>query len=220
MVVNAVYTKVDNVNIAQAKTAYRTIEIQTNDYIMGSVPLGNYPESEDVHVYADSAGWVVAYYLKAEPASKIVDWKAYQTAGRITGSKIETALSAVANAMASFVSQVSYYDFRFSSATQMMIIVDDTLSRDSDEEETFRLMVPSSNIVFSATWSHAGIDGNGSHISSLRINNVELNSVYCDEIEEGNILGGQMPPDTHHTISVTYDGYCEYVGAAILLIYR
>ena len=55
------------INLSLARKKYRTIEVETPDYIIGSVPVGNNPESEDVHVYTNRNGWMVAYYLAPEP---------------------------------------------------------------------------------------------------------------------------------------------------------
>lgn len=68
------YTNVgEAINLGNAKTAFGTIEYETSDYIIGSVPLPDYAETEDVHAYVHKDGWVVAYYLEDEPVAKIVE---------------------------------------------------------------------------------------------------------------------------------------------------
>lgn len=51
----------------------------------------DYPESEDVHVYVHRDGWFLAYYLVADPAGKIVNWRLYHNTGRNNlSTKLET----------------------------------------------------------------------------------------------------------------------------------
>ena len=59
------------ISLASVAPLYRTIETQTAQYIIGSMAVPEYPESEDVHVYVHTNGWVMAYYLKADPVGKI-----------------------------------------------------------------------------------------------------------------------------------------------------
>ena len=70
-----------SINLAAVAPLYRTIETQTAQYIIGSMAVPDYPESEDVHLYIHTNGWVMAYYLKADPVGKIFDWRQY-TGGR------------------------------------------------------------------------------------------------------------------------------------------
>jgi hypothetical protein len=59
------YTNVgEEIDLEKAKSAFRTVEYETDEYTIGSVPLPDYPEYEDVHAYVHKDGWVVTYYLK------------------------------------------------------------------------------------------------------------------------------------------------------------
>ncbi|HRT31074.1 MAG TPA: hypothetical protein P5211_01510 [Anaerolineae bacterium] len=102
------------------KAVFRTIEAETDDYIIGSVAVENYPESEDVHVYVNTNGWVLAYYLKANPVGKIFDWKSY------TGTSIDTKLEKTLIRVASFAevtyTGATFYDFRYPNANRLMLI--------------------------------------------------------------------------------------------------
>ena len=64
-----------NIDLNLAKKAYRTIEEETEQYIIGSVKLTGYSETEDVHAYVHKDGWIVTYYLKDEPSAKILKSK-------------------------------------------------------------------------------------------------------------------------------------------------
>lgn len=68
-------------NLQSLKSQYRILEDETPNYLIGSVSVADYAESEDVHVYAHKDGFIMAYYFKADPVAKIIDWRAYNTAG-------------------------------------------------------------------------------------------------------------------------------------------
>ena len=211
------YSQVSNVDLDAAKDAFKNVEKKTEDYIIGSVALPNYGETDDVHVYVDISGWIIAYYLNEEKASKIIDWKHY-LGGEITTTKLETALGEVCNAMYTYLTNVKYYDFRCPNATKMMIVTDEESS--NGQTETFRIMVPGDYSMYNRTWSHAIYYGNG----NIQIDGVELHSCGSAggwQIWEGDITPTQLFPNIFHEISLYHHESSgigvSYVG--IMLIY-
>lgn len=209
------YSQVSNVDLDAAEDAFKNVEKKTEDYIIGSVALPDYGESDDVHVYVDINGWMVAYYLKQEKVSKIIDWKHY-LCGAITTTKLETALGKVCDAMYTYLTYVKYYDFRCPNGTKIMIVTDEEATRYATE--TFRIMVPSDHPMYSRTWSHAiSSEGEG----NIKIDGATLNSFGYSggwQIAEGNITASQLFPDVFHEISL-YHGYRGTSYIAIVLIY-
>src|SRR5579859_5668092 len=61
-----------NIQGNQLRNVFRTIETDAPNYIIGSVPLAGYSQSNDVRVFVHASGWVVAYYPRSEPASKVL----------------------------------------------------------------------------------------------------------------------------------------------------
>lgn len=98
------------------------------------MPIPGLPETEDAHVYVNKSGWILAYYLKGVPVSKIVQWSGY-SGGTITTTTLADAISNVAtSAGVSYSSTpVKYYDFKYPGANKLMIIADwqETSSGDS-----------------------------------------------------------------------------------------
>ncbi len=115
------YFKASAINLNSVRSLFRTIELDTEDYIIGSIPVTNYLEHFDVHVYVHKDGWILAYYLKQDPAAKIVDIKA----GTITTTHLKNVISLVVAAAGSPFTDVNYYDFRFPDATQMLLVYED-----------------------------------------------------------------------------------------------
>lgn len=118
------YTEANSaIDLNKAKNAFRTIERQTADYIIGSVEISGLPETEDAHVYMNRSGWILAYYLKDVPVSKIMQWSNYN-GGAVTTTTLADAVSKVATAAGVTYSGIKYYDFKYPGANRLMIIVD------------------------------------------------------------------------------------------------
>jgi hypothetical protein len=154
------YTKANTaINLNNAKNAFRTIERQTSDYIVGSVAIPGLPETEDAHVYVNQSGWILAYYLKDVPVSKIVQWSGY-SGGTVTTTTLADAISNVAtSAGVSFSNTpVKYYDFKYPGANRVMMIID-WLPTDGTDSYDFK--TPGSYILNENSWSfrYGGLGG-------------------------------------------------------------
>lgn len=203
------------VDLAKAKSAFRTVERETGEYVIGSVPLSGYAETEDVHAYVHKDGWIVTYYIKDEPAAKILDWNDYGTDEKINGTKLEIGIVAICTAASVATKDVKYYDFRYPDANRMMIVVE-ALWGDSynngDNGETFRVKLPSDFVFHERSFSHRGVSQYNSYMS--------LDDVTISETtgtNRGLLTPTQLSLDVFHDIKLWAwsPGY-----GAIVLIYR
>jgi len=212
------------VNLELAETAFKNIEIRDNEYIVGSVALDGYDESFDVHIYLTSSGNIVAYYLNDVPASKIVDWVGY-SGGEMTleGSNLEDAMTNVCQTIGQALPSVTYYDFRYPTATNFEIIADEELSR---THETFQYQIPLTHIIQEASWSFASSVANASYSNDnvLRIDGVLINlhnnpplgwTITYDIIPSTYLSKEVFHEVDIHNDSVGYDAY-----TAIVFIYN
>jgi len=216
------YTNVgEAIDLEKARTAFRTIENETDEYIIGSVPLPGYPETEDVHAYVHKDGWVVTYYLKEEPVAKILDWEDYSTDEKITGTKLEDGVSVVCAAAGVPIRDPKYYDFRYPNADKLMIIADAQWTEGTD---TFKIKLPSDFVFYARSYSHYAYDSDG---STIKIDENDISSIgYCRDYSVTNY--GQLSPtqlslDTFHTVSLWHgEGYWTTGEAfdAIVIVYR
>jgi hypothetical protein len=218
------YTNVgEEIDLEKAKAAFRTIEYETDEYIIGSVPLPDYPEYEDVHAYVHKDGWVVTYYLKDKPVGKIIDWKDYSTDEKIIGTKLEDGLSVACNAAGVPIRNIKYYDFRYPNADKLMIVADAQWTEGTD---TFNIKLPGDFVFYDRSYSHYAYDSGG---STMEIDGNEISSlVKCPDSslwQSGQLSPTQLSLDGFHTVSLrhvessTY-GYRGHACAAIALIYR
>jgi hypothetical protein len=217
------YTNVgEGIDLEKAKAAFRTIEYETDEYIIGSVPLPDYPEYEDVHAYVHKDGWVVTYYLKDKPVGKIIDWKDYSTDEKIIGTKLEDGLSVACNAAGVPIRNIKYYDFRYPNADKMMIVADAQWTEGID---TFNIKLPSDFVFYDRSYSHYAYD---SFSSTMKIDGNEISSLgSCSDSsrwQSGQLSPTQLSLDDFHTVSLwhnyKYSSYTGHACAAIVLIYR
>jgi hypothetical protein len=210
--ISAWFQASSSINLNSVREVFRTIEAETTDYIIGSVPVPNYTEEWDVHVYVHRDGWILAYYLAADPVGKIYDWKAYHNSGRTTlSTKLENVVAVVANvAGVPFSSaNVTYYDFRYPNATHLMLIAEwGDWYRDS-----FQVRLPGSFTYYERSWSLANTTVYGIYwLNGVEIKNISFGDW---QMAHGTFSATQLPPEQYHTIEVTESDY-----AGLTLVYR
>ena len=201
------------INMARVKPLYRTIEHETDNYVIGSIPIADYPETEDVHVYISEDGWVAAYYPATDPVSKIIDWRNYQGA-EITGTKLELALSEVSNTVNFPLVDVKYYDFVCPQATNLMMVIDNLTE---NGEDSFDIMIPNDIIVYERSWGHYVRYAN----SNFHIDDNQISHLVSWEwaIGHGKLTPDQLKQDLFHKVRL--DGSSvKFCAGGIVLVYQ
>lgn len=200
--ISAYYKSPNAITLSQVRSTFRTIETETADYIIGSVAVTNYAEENfDVHVYVHKTGWILAYYLKVDPVSKIIDVRG-QT---INTTKLKTVISVVAGAAGVPFTDVTYYDFRYPNATNLLFVAEN-LSNGND----FTIQLPSAYGYSERSWALIDfgygtqflVDGIGPAVTWSG------NSMWY-----GTITSSQLLPDVPHTVTV--DDY-----GVLVLVYQ
>ena len=211
------YTNVgETIDLGLARNAFRSIEYETDEYIIGSVPLPDYPETEDVHSYVHIDGWVVTYYLRKEVVAKILDWEGFGPDEVITGTKLQDGIFVVCDAAGVPIGDIKYYDFKYPNANKMMIIVDALWTYG---EDTLNIMLPSDFVFYERSFSHY-VRGGGSTNSSLYIDGQEISYLHVTGTHYGLISPTLLSPGVFHTVKVTNTSYNLDAFDAIILVYR
>lgn len=204
--ISAYFQASTSINLSSVRSVFRTIEAETADYIIGSVPVANYPESEDVHVYVHKDGWILAYYLAADPVGKIFDWKSYN-GGTSISTKLEKTITVIADEVGISFMGATYYDFRYPNANRMMLIAE---ALDSGGNE-FTVKLPSSFVYYERSWGLYNTEANGGWVLDGRqIASLGWN---CWCTSQGFLAANDLSLDTTHTISVDDCG-------GLALVYR
>lgn len=224
----AYFNRGGSINLEQVRGIYRVVEREQKDqYLIGSVQVKTnsytYPETEDVHLYVNTNGWVMAYYLNADPVGKIFD--AAQFDGGSINTKLEIVLGRAATALgvgSGFTP--TFYDFRYPNATHLLIIGEKT----NQSVDAFQVNLPSSFTFLERGWSHwTNPQGGTTHCTfnrcKLKLNDVDVNTgTKPDEGKYGTLTAAQLAAGQTHTISL-HDEFTSatiFSTGALVLIYR
>jgi hypothetical protein len=218
-----------SIDLAVAKTVFRALEKETTDYIVGSVNV-SLSENEDVHCFVHKEGWIVTYYGKGEPVSKIVDWSLWsQSTSKLTKNKLQVGLEKMTYILGVPPSSlsVSYYHFQYPNANKCMIILETLVGKG---EDSFNVTIPNDLTVYERSWSHyaectSGYWGADFH-SYFKIdgNTIESISDRRDSVtERGTLIVAQLIQGAAHIVSVSSD-FSEsdlfLYGVCIGLVYQ
>ena len=204
-----------SINLDDVRDVFRTIETETANYIIGSVPVTNYPESEDVHVYVHKDGWILAYYLAEDPVGKIFDWRMYHDTSRTNiSTKLENTIAVVASAAGVPFSNATHYDFRYPNATHLMLIIEWVYGG----TDSCEVKLPGSFAYYERSWSL----GSNSHTAAgarYRLDGVTVEDYVRDwHTSQGFLTAAQLSADQFHTIEIHVPSDYAYGGLA--LVYR
>jgi len=146
------YLNAGSIDLNQARTAYKSIDTETPEYIIGIVQISGVDESIYPRVYTNKNGWILAYLTKDEPASAIVQWEGY-SGGQINRTTLEDGISKVCNAAGKNYTRdnVSYYDFRFPEANRMLWVVE--REEQLHTTNSFTFTIQNELIVYNGSWS-------------------------------------------------------------------
>lgn len=193
------------ISISQIAPVFRTIEVQTGDYIIGSVAVLSYNEHFDAHVYAHKDGWILAYYFNNAPISKIVSIRE----DTITSTNLDTVISIVAGAAGEPFTQANYYDFRYPNATNILMVAENDANGN-----TFTINLPSTYGYFERGWA----GDRGQYSGNFYVDGVKAATTFTVPYsnEYGTITSAQMLPGITHTIEI--DGHMSY--GVLIVTYR
>jgi len=203
------------IDLARARSVFKGIEADEADYLIGIIELPNLAEDMWPHAYVSKSGWIMAYYPKTEPTSKLMQWAGFQR-DVITTTTLKDTLVMICQKMALDPSKVdsdmTYYHFQYPDATKLLIALDTT-----DGEDTFKFTSPSRLGLYEASWSH--------HASSTyswsesKADGARLfrggggTYVSCGVLETQHTI-----PGSPHTVWVGRNG--GWAGCAIIFLYN
>jgi hypothetical protein len=137
------------------KTIFTEVKDVGDNYMIGIIPISNLSGNTEVHLYADTAGWLVAYLTRDEPAAKIMKWPEnynYSPITRITTTTLREALRNAGKATGVGVPhEIKYYDFRSPDANMMTLFVKEGLHGGITQ-----VKIPANYMLYEASYYHSG----------------------------------------------------------------
>jgi len=167
------YTNIGKqINLSLAEEAFKGVEFRGDDYVIGIVSVSD-SEDDDVHVYVQKDGWIVAYYPDHQLVPKII-----KDLMNPADNKLEDALNKVCEKLNVTSFKVNYYHFKYPDANAMLI-AGDKAERccDGCTNNAFNVIVPSNVTVYEICWYFWAKTESGSVSARLYINGKEVTSV-------------------------------------------
>jgi len=202
------------IDLARVRGAFKTVETVSDNYIIGEIALPDLPEEAHPHVYVNKDGWIVAYYSKEEPVSKVMQWIGYG-GGAITTTTLEDAVRKIHDVLPLPYKSVKYYDFEYPAANRIMIITE--TNNEPQVTDPFYLTVPPGARLYEASWSliHLGGScGSDSRLDGVRIGYLDGNGILYEE------LTSRIKVGTRHELTAWNECRNQFTGVAMVLIYQ
>ena len=204
------------VDLQRAQRSLRVIEDATADYVIGVIALEGSDQSMWPHVYVTKDGWVLVYYSKSDPTSKVMQWSSY-SAGAIKSTTLRDALLTLEGNAGLDPSKadgdLKYFHFQYPEATRLLVVADSV-----DGSHRFYYTVTSGLTVYDASWSQKGVlySGYANMESASSVDGEELQYYGGGTREYFGTLPGKWwrTPDQRHQVDlrgsygVTYFALC------------
>ena len=204
------------IDLTKVVGLYRSVETQTDTYVLGSIGVRDYDENHDAKLYVHKSGWLMAYYPNTEPTSKIFDWRHYQGDATLK-IKLEDVLDQVVTKIGATLNGLTYYHFAFPNATAMSLIADKGAFNSADD---FQVTLPGAFAYYERSWS-LGVNmvaccvASGEYLLDAQsISKLNPNPWVFDQ---GRFTEAQMRADSLHTVTAkSYANGEAYAGLAII----
>ena len=227
----AAYVKLDSVNISdltEAISHFYSMEQTNTTFVIGTVEIDATGPTQSSkyyaypHVYLGLDGWIVAYYLKNEEASRIMQWKGYIN-GTINTTTLKDAIDTMcANMGVTYSTPLKYYDFEFPEANKITVVAE-TIQPwccGGSSSNSFSVTVPGT--LYEGSYSIYNAETGSYSLLDLKSDN--QNVFNSSTNTQRNVYGyynlAQLSTDVPHLITFHRDEKCISDGASTVLIYK
>jgi len=146
------------INIENVSQIFTEVVEVGDNYIIGKTPISDYGGNINVHVYADTDGWIVAYFLNGTPASYMMQWLEAPDVNNpvittITNTTLVDAVHKAGDAASVEIvsSEIKYYDFSHPNANNMMLFI---RTRATNGVNLHQVEIPADYTLYEASYYH------------------------------------------------------------------
>jgi hypothetical protein len=136
------------IDLGQARDLYEVLEDETDSYLIGTVELPGHDRTFWPHVWVHKDGWIVVYYNKVEPTSKLMHWPTYTEEPPST-STLREVLFIVGRTVRADTGQIEqdmrYYHWQHPDANKLLMV---------SGTGSFRYTLPRELTILDAAASH------------------------------------------------------------------
>ena len=226
------------IDLDKLKTIFPEVEEVGDNYIIGITNISDFGGDINVTVYADTSGWIVAYFKKDEPAGMVMQWGKDTDVNNpqitvITTTTLENAIVEAADAAEILwaVGDIKYYDFEFPDANGMTLFV---RTRATDGANIAQVEIPATYTLYEASYYHylycACYNSQNCWDSKLRVDETTISdaSTFYSGYQWWRAFdsyGGWITTGTLHKVEISYEKYVHgtdvgSAGVATVLIYK
>ncbi|NQE45267.1 hypothetical protein C5S31_04495, partial [ANME-1 cluster archaeon GoMg2] len=234
------------IDLEKLKTIFTEVEEVGDNYIVGLTPIPDFGGNINVTVYADTSGWIVAFFKKDEPAAMMMQWGKDTDVDNpqiteIKSTTLEDAITKAADAADIIwtVKDIKYYDFEYPDADGMTLFV---RTRATEGTNSTQVEVPATYTLYEASYYHYIFYYGSIYYpiscwnSTLTVDEITISDASTNVEPKGNkwwrvfdSYGPYITTETLHKIEISYkitENYGEYAtdigssGVATVLIYR
>lgn len=208
-----------DIDLDYAKTLFKTINIDNTEEIEGiySFYTDNY-NTEDVNLYINSEGFIMAFYTDRDPVSRIITWNGDKT----IFSKLATAISNIGNSLKININfnNLRYYHYKYPNANRMLTVtqsVGESVVSGTYSYGNLQFNIPSSATIYEVSYSFYLNDVNNM-VANVAIDTSSVASMKKNGVTYG-FYNGYIPRDTDHLLGIMSGMYAQS-GVAMIIIYK
>lgn len=205
----AAYVKIDEtIDIEQLRESFKVVEQLNDQYLTGQIAVPDLRENWHPRMFVSEDGWIVAYYAKEEPTTRMLTRWIQSDNNGLTNTTLEIAiretLKNLGPGMTSRAQNIQYYHFQIPEADRISLIRENT-----DGEDTFHLTIPSGLEILDATWLAYRESNNDSEVG---FDGDEITD-FEQDVEFGDLLPG-LKTGTQQSMRV------QNADLGVILIYQ
>ena len=174
----AAYVNVGSLNLENATEAYTQIYNLSTSHAVGTINIGNNYGSDNIHVYVDTNGWIVAYLTRDEELGHMIQWAGVDYNNPTLKTTFEDAISRVCSSIGVNYSviqgNIKYYDFEYPQATNVVIFMNTVLAG----SEYTTVLIPGTYTIYSMDYSHFSTLNNPSCPSYFYLDGIQISSTH------------------------------------------
>lgn len=206
------------VNVGQAikldkmKQLFAVLEDETSEYLIGTVRFSDWSEDWWPRAWVHKDGWIVVYYPKGEPTSKLFYWRKYWE-GETTTTLREVLLwlcsaSGLKIGMDFVKENLKYYNFQYPEAQKLFVVLDTGTS------DSFSYTIPPNVAILEGSFSHSADPW---YRSTVGIDGVTISSA-ANGIYIGKLRETFLSPGETHEVTISAGGGKH--GIALFFLYK
>ena len=215
----------ESINLEDAVGAYTQMLELSATHAIGTIAIGNVHATDNIHVYVDVNGWIVAYLLRTEETAAMIQWSSVNVSNPVfERTTLSDAISNMCTAIdvnyTGVEGNIQYYDFEYPDADNMLIF---TNTRTSDGDDYTHVLVPDTNTLYAANYSLVNTAYSNRGWSKLYVDGVRLESTSTNSkriLSEYDIAGVLTVGESHTIWLERGNDYSSgWSGVASILIY-